>query len=253
MTLVTPFDGELPGVEMPAPRAGVVDALPVSEQRPPIAVRRRKLPECQIMDDGGGEVVGVDRAPRQVHDRHAADDILDPDRAGRVGVRVGDPAERRAGADVDDPGRAAGTRGQDVVGRSPADRAGSADAGGNRALDDQQVPALGHCLVAGLLGGGACRRHQRLVIVERDQAQDKLRCRRVAGAHERLRVAGAVLELQPDDDGPVHLRQGGGDAGGEPGWQGERHGNPRAELQERPPVDPGLSEPRGQRQAFVPA
>ncbi len=109
------------------------------------------------------------------------------------------------------------------------------------------MPALGDRVVAGLLRGGARGRHQGLVIVERDQPQDQIGRRRVAGADERLGVARAVLELEPHDNGLVHFRQRGRDMRRVAGRQRERRGDPRAELKERTPVDPGGREPGGQR------
>ena len=172
------------------------------------------------------------------------------DRAGRVRPGRRDPAECRTGADVDDPGRSAGGVAQQVLRRAAADRAGARDAGGHRTLDDHQVPAPGHRVVAGLLRGPACRRHDRLVVVERDEPEQEIRGRRVAGPQERLGVTGAVLELEPHHDRRVHLGQCGGDARREPFRQGERRDHRRAEGQEPPPAHAGIVEPIGQRPRF---
>ncbi len=175
MAVVAPGLRELAGVEVAPARAGVVDALPVGEQRAAEAVPGRELPERQIVDDRRGEVVGVDRTTGQVDDLDPADDVFHPDRAGRVGAGGGDPTERRAGAGVDDPGRAAGSAPEYLLGRSAPDRARPRDAGGHGALDHDQVPAPRHGLVPGVLGVGAGRRHQRLVVVERNHSQDQVR------------------------------------------------------------------------------
>jgi hypothetical protein len=53
-------------------------------------------------------------------------------------------------------------------------------------------------LVAG--GGG-----QGLVVVDRDQVEDERPEIRVAGPEQRLRAAGALLEVQPDDGGLAAL------------------------------------------------
>ncbi len=166
VTLVAPFLGELARVEVAATRAGVVDAFPVGEQRAAETVPGRECTEGQIVDDRSGEVVGVDRAAGQVDDLDPADDVLHTDRAGRVRAGGGDPAERRAGADVDDPGRAAHAAVQYLLGRSAPDRARPRDAERHRALDDDQMPAPRHRLVAGLLGVDAGSRHDGLVIIK---------------------------------------------------------------------------------------
>ena len=88
--------------------------------------------------------------------------------------------------------------------RAPADRAvGAVGAGRDRALDHRDVGAgvgrrgLGQRLL-GLVAG---RRHDRLVIVDRERVQDDVGNRRPRRAQERLGVAGAVLELEPDQTG----------------------------------------------------
>src|SRR6266487_5928014 len=60
--LIPPLDGKLPGVEVPAPRAGVVDELAVGEQRTAELIRGGERAEGQIVDDRGGQVVQIGRA-----------------------------------------------------------------------------------------------------------------------------------------------------------------------------------------------
>src|ERR1039458_6843249 len=60
---------ELSGVEVRAPRALVVDALAVCEQRPSLAVDGGKPAEREVVHDGRGDDVADRRASRNVQDR----------------------------------------------------------------------------------------------------------------------------------------------------------------------------------------
>ena len=79
----------------------------------------------------------------------------------------------------------------------------------DRALDHEHVLArvLAHRRAQRRLGLGARGRHQRLVVVERDQVEDQLAEVGLRRAQQRLGAAGAVLEVQPDHRQPPRLRR----------------------------------------------
>src|SRR5208337_5422931 len=70
------------------------------------------------------------------------------------------------------------------------------------ALNEGNVFALAvfHRLIQRAFGLAAGRRHQGLVIVERNGVEDEIGDGRMAGAQEGFRVAGAVLKFEPDQD-----------------------------------------------------
>ena len=202
VSLVAPLDGELAGVEMSPPWAVVVDAVAVGEQGAVQFVAGRQRPERQEMRQRGGEVVDVHRAARQVHDGHARDDVPDCDGVGRVRLGRRYAAVGGARAHVDDRG-SAGRRRLQVV-----DRAAAADAAvgtigttGHRTLDDEQVAVRPQRRLERVLGLVARARHDRLLVVDGDEVEDQRRQGRVSRPKQRLGVAGAVLELEPNQAG----------------------------------------------------
>src|SRR5208337_1667622 len=99
--------------------------------------------------------------------------------------------------------RAAAHLARDIESGTAADRAiGAVGPGRNRALNEGNVFALVvfHRLIQRAFGLAAGRRHQGLVIVERNGVEDEIGDGRMAGAQEGFRVAGAVLKFEPDQD-----------------------------------------------------
>ncbi len=124
----------------------------------------------------------------------------------------------------------------------------------DRALDHGDVLAgqVVDRLVPRLLGLVAGRGHQGLVVVDRQDVEDDLGRRRVLGAQEGFRVAGAVLELEPDEGGLRLGRDRLGDLGGSRLGQGQEPGHRGAELRELAARDPPSLELRPQEVvAFV--
>jgi hypothetical protein len=118
---------------------------------------------------------------------------------------------------------------------------------GNGAFHHQDVLALVglHGRLArrfGLVAGGG---HQRLVVVERDDVEDQFFERRMLGAQQRFRAAGAFLEVQPDHRRPLGLLDGLGDGRLGAGRQAQGGRRGRAELHEFAPVDAQPARHRG--------
>ena len=125
--------------------------------------------------------------------------------AGRVGIGEGNAAERRAGADADDGRGALGRLAQGVHRAASAGRAvGAARSRRHRAVHHQHIfsEVVLHGLVARRFGGLAGRRHERVVIVQRDDVEDQVLDGRREGSGQRLEAPGALLERQIDDRRP---------------------------------------------------
>ncbi len=145
----------------------------------------------------------------------------------------------------------------------PADRAiGAVLARRDGALDDGDVLALvvldrlGQVLLGAIAGGG----HDRLVVVDRERVEHDLGDRRTAGSQERLGVAAAVLELEPDEYGLLGLLDLGRDARADALRKRQRRGHHAAEAHEVAARNPFavelLQEPvagRGHGRCLLPA
>ena len=77
----------------------------------------------------------------------------------------------------------------------------------NRAFHHQHVFAgvIIHRLTQRGFGLRARSRHQRLVIIERDDVENQVRGIGSRCPQQRFRAAGAVLKVQPDDGGAARL------------------------------------------------
>ena len=226
----------------------VVDPLAVGEERPPFGVGRRQRAEREEVDEGGRDVVGVGRAARQVHHRHVLDQVANSDRPGRVGVGGGDPAIGRAGSDADDGRRPCGGLLQDLQGRLASD--GAVDAAIGRrygALHHHQVVASFDRGLPGRLGVRPGGGHDRLVIVDRQHVEHDVCDSGIARAQERLRVPGAILELEPDQPWLVDRLEGGCHLTRVPARQTQQRRETGAISEERPPVDAVPGEPVEER------
>lgn len=244
--LVAPLFDELPGVEVRPPLTLVVDQVPVREQRPAVLVERRHLPEGEEVDEDGDGVRRVVRAAAEVDDLGSRHHVLHALAAGRPvldeAAVPGARADRERRASV--PGHLA----DEVQCRASADRA-EALAGRDGALDHRDVLALvlADRLRAHRLGLLPCPGHDQLVVVPRERLQDELRDVRMGRAQDRLRVAGAVLELTPDEDRALDVHQRIGDLGAVARRERQRGRHHAAELQEGAPADAPLLQAFGQR------
>ena len=228
---------------MGAALAVVVDTLAVGEERPAEVVDGRKLAEGQHVDQGGGEILRVQRTARQIDDRRAGNHVPDPHRPGGIGGGSRDVAESGAAADGDGRLGVAHHLLQGVDRALAAD--GTVDAAvfaGDGALDDADVLALVllHRRLLGGFGLVAGRSHQRLVVFQGDQIEDDRGGGRLVGAQEGFRIAGAVLKFEPDHGDALVL-----DGRGHLGHQAQRQGQGRSgcgtELDEVAAADaPGL-------------
>ncbi len=106
--------------------------------------------------------------------------------------------------------------------------------GGNRAFHHRQVLAglLAHHAFQNAFGLLAGRRHDGLVIFPGEKREHQLRDRRMAGSQHRLRVAGAILQLQPYQDRPALLFQGCRNLCGRAQGQTQHRCHRTAKLQE---------------------
>ena len=94
MRLVAPGFHVLPGIEMRAPLAIVVDSLAVGEQRTPVLIERRPSFQGQVVNDKRGDVLRIGRTCRHVDEvLDAGDGVGDGQGAGRVRSRRRDAAE----------------------------------------------------------------------------------------------------------------------------------------------------------------
>ena len=88
---------------------------------------------------------------------------------------------------------------------------------GYRSRDQQDVvpPVLFDGLLERRLGGVSGRRHQRVLVIQRDQVQDQVADGRVRAPQDAFYAAGALLQLEPYDGGPPDLGQRLHDPGGQ--------------------------------------
>ena len=163
-----------------------------------------------ILQHRADQVVGIRRTAGQIDGGHAAQQIGDADRARGIVARRWQSAPRSARADGDDRACLGADLFQHLGGRLSGQL--HVDAlllRRNRAFDHQKVLAGVASSIAmrrallGLLAGAG---HQGLVVVERDDVEDEIVHAGTRGAQQRLGAAGAVLEVQPDHRGPLHLR-----------------------------------------------
>ena len=121
--------------------------------------------------------------------------------AGGVGIGEGNAAKGGTGSDADDGRCALGRLAQGVLCAAAACGAvGAAGSGRHRAIDDQHIFAevVFHRLVARRFRGLACRRHEGVVIVQRDNIEYQVLDGGREGAGQRLEAAGAFLKRQVD-------------------------------------------------------
>jgi hypothetical protein len=109
-----------------------------------------------------------------------------------------------------------------------------------------------HRLLERALGGVPGRRHQRVLIVERDQIEHQIADRRLCGADHALHAAGALLQLQPDHGRSPDLLERLRDARGEGAAQAEDGRELGAEGEKIAPAHTTLLEVLRQRLAFDP-
>jgi hypothetical protein len=235
VTLVTELQSEVAGVEVPAPRAVVVDPVAVGEQRSALVVGGRQLLEGQVVHQCRGDVVDVRRAAGQVDDRHALDHVGHPHRAGGVRRSRRQATVRGAGAHVDDGDRSFGCLREALDGGPAADHAvGTGCPQRDRPLDHHDVTAVGQRPGERFLGLGSRRGHDRLVVVHGDDVEDEVADARAAGSKERLGVPRAVLELQPHQRGLACGLHGVGDLGRQHRRQGHDGSDPGGPAEQGP-------------------
>ena len=232
---------ELAGVEVRPAIALVVHALAVEHLRPALRVEVGQPVEGQDVGDDAGHHLGDRRAARHLDDRLVGDDLVHRRRLRRIRLRGLHAAPRRARAPRDDRLRVLGDVLQLLDERPAARDAVDAVVGQRRiAFDREDVVALvlRDRLLERLLGLVTGRRHQRVVVVERDHRQHDVLGERVRRADERLGAAGALEAVQPDHRRArlgLHrlrdlLRTGVAEA--------ERCRGQAAELEEAPARDP---------------
>ena len=202
--LVVELLDELAGIEVGAPRALVVNARAVGEQRPALGVQRGQAAEGQVVDDGGGDHVADRRAPGDVHHRLVLDrSSTRPTAPVGIGPRRLDAAPVGAGADRDDRRGALRRLLENLLGRAARRswcRCRRPPSGTEPVTTSRYFPALPVIAVLQRTLGGAARRgHQRVRVVERDQIQDQVADGGLRRAEHALDAPGAFLELDPDD------------------------------------------------------
>ena len=203
MAVVAPLLDVLARVVVRAAVAGVVNQLAVREERPPLRVEVGPAAEGEVVDDDGGDVLGVRRAARKVDDvPRVRDGLGDADRAGRIRMRRRQAAERSAVAERDRRRGAAADFTRDVERGAAVDEA-----------------------IAGL--------HRDRALDERDGRSLRLREQLERGC-EGWAVAAAGLEGEGDDRRLVRARER---LGHDPGRQRERGADGRAERHELAPGD----------------
>jgi hypothetical protein len=238
MPLVAPVLHVLAGVVVRPALAVVVDRLAVGKHRSAIPVDAREAIEGQVVEHHADEIVGVRRAGGQVDQvlrlRHC---VGHAQGSGGIGSRGRQAAESSTGADGNGRGRPTTHLAGDVDGRAATDRAvRTVSTGRNRPLHDRDIGArfllddLGQDLVCLVPGG----RHDSFVVFHREDVQDDVPHRRSAGAQERLGVASAILELQPDQGGLLLGLDGLGDRRPRRFRQGECGGHHPTKPEEIP-------------------
>ncbi|MPM14565.1 hypothetical protein SDC9_60929 [bioreactor metagenome] len=205
---VVPVLDELAGVEMRPAIALVVDALAVEHRRAALTVEFRQPVEGQHVGDDAGHHLGDRRAARHLDDRLVGDDLVHRRRPRRVRCRRLHAAIGGAGAPADDRLGVLGGVFQLLDEGLAADDAEHAVLVERRvALDREDVVALVFLdrVLKRRLGRRARRRHQRVVVIERDHRQHDVLCQRMGRADEAFRTAGAFEPMHPDD-GRARLR-----------------------------------------------
>ena len=200
---------------MRAARALVMDAFAVGEERSPLAIHGRQAPERQVVHDGRGDRIPDWWTARDVHDRPVLDDVTHAHRARRVGARRLHAPPVRARADGKDRGGALSCFLQQIFGGAPTYHGiDPAFLPGDRPGDHEHVLPLvgGHRTLFGPLDSRTGPCHERMVVVERDDVEEKITDGRVGGAEYALDAAGTLLQLQPDYARPLHRFERLGDA-----------------------------------------
>ena len=186
----------------------VVDLLAIGKQRAPLAVHRREPAEGQEVDDGGHEIVGVQRATGEVHLGDPRHRLADPHRAGGVGGRGGEAAIGGAGPHGDGGQGIVADLAGDLQGRSAADATVGAvilRRDGPLHHDDVLASPLLDGLGLGLLGLVTGGGHDGLRIIDREDVEDDLRHRGAGGPEQRLGAGGAAWNSSQITDGRVSL------------------------------------------------
>ncbi len=235
-TLITPAERELPELEVRSSFALVVDQRAVGEQRASTEIGRRQVPERQVVNDRGGQVDDVQRAARQRHEPRIRHHLADPAGTGRSPVRGGSTTVERARPNRDRSQRAVAHFARDLGQRPASDQAvGTSGGGRDGPLDDREVAVrvAVHRGRASQIGVRARRRHEVLVVLDRQDVQQHRGDRRIGRPQQRLRVAATRLAAQPDDRDPRRGLHGPGDPRAVGCRQGERRRHRRRELQER--------------------
>ncbi len=242
MALVPPVLHVLARVIVRPPLAPVVNRLAVGEQRPAVAVDGRPAAERHVVDDHRRQVLGVGRAGRQVDQvLEARHRVGDAQRAGGVGRRCREASVCRAGTKRDGGGRTVAHLPGDLQRRPASNRAiRPVRTGRDRALhhDDVLAPLLLHDQRPCLLGPVPGRRHDRLVIVDRERVQDDVGHRRPCRPQKRLGITGTVLKLEPNQARLLVGLYGLSDLPAQGLGHGENRGHHAAEAEELPARDP---------------
>ena len=199
--LVVPLLDELAGVEMRAAVAFVVDALRIEHLRPALAVEFGQPAEGVDEGDDAGHDLGDRRAARHLDDRLVGDDLVDRRGLRRVGLGRLHAAPGGAGAPGDHR-HGVGGHFLELLdeGTAAVDAEHAVFVQRRIAFDREDVLAL--VFFAGLLedrfGLMARRRHDGVVIVERNHRQHHILHQRMRGADEAFRAAGAFQPVHPD-------------------------------------------------------
>lgn len=182
--------------------------------RPAVMIEWGPSFEREVVDEQRRQILDVRWTRRQIDEvLHAGRRVGHTQCAGGVGRGRGNAAKCRAGPDRDGGGGVAADLARNADRRLSADRAiGAVGAGRNGALHHRDVAAgpLLDRFIPVFLGLAPRCRHDRLVVVHRQQVENHFGCRRAAGSQEGFGVPRAVLEFQPDQHRFLRLLNGRG-------------------------------------------
>ena len=201
---------ELAGIIKSPSRTVIVNSRPISKQRTPFHVARRRVTLGQQVGDAAGDDLADRRAPGDVDDRAVGENVLDPGRSGRV--RPGGLHASVIGTGAD---------GQDILGfcRSLAQhdlRAftayGAVGAVGSQrdGSIDQQDMLLAGSVLQRFVGLLACGGHEQFHVLHGDEVEHQVADACAIGTQRALQASRAFLELKPDDHGPFQGLELGG-------------------------------------------